>query len=46
MVAITLNIAERTSTGNAIKNMVLAMVNVICVEIISDDAEVYNAASV
>jgi len=46
MATITLKIDERTSTGKAIKNMILALVNVPDVEITSDDTEVYNAAFV
>ncbi|MBI2257556.1 MAG: hypothetical protein HYU67_01505 [Flavobacteriia bacterium] len=44
MATITLKINEKTNTGKAIKNMILALINVPDVEIISEEKSPYSPA--
>jgi hypothetical protein len=43
MATITIKINEKTSTGKAIKNMILALINVPDVEIVTNEKPRYNA---
>jgi molybdopterin biosynthesis enzyme MoaB len=43
MATITIKINEKTNTGKAIKNMIMALINVPDVEIVTDEKPRYNA---